>query len=107
MAIDPTGKSLKGFLAEDPDSPVVMLNLLRFKEGGRESYRQYSEALATTFLPKYGGEVVYIGNGDSPLVAEDGLGWDMVLLVGEPSRRAISEMVADPEDQQVKIGWGA
>ena len=101
MAIDPTGQALKGFLAEDPDSPVVMLNLLRFKEGGRESYQQYSEALATTFLPKYGGEVVYLGNGDSPLVAEQGQAWDMVLLVRYPSRRAFSEMVADPGYQKV------
>jgi hypothetical protein len=61
MAIDPTGESLKEFLAEDPDSPVVA----------------------------------------TPLVAEQGHDWDMVLLVRYPTRRAFSEMVADPEYQQV------
>ncbi len=101
MAIDPTGKSLKNFLTDDPDSPVVMLNLLRFTEDGRASYAQYAEALATTFLPRYGGEVLYAGDGDTPLVAEQGQDWDMVLLVRYPTRRAFSEMVADPEYQQV------
>ncbi|MDG4831458.1 hypothetical protein O7627_19355 [Solwaraspora sp. WMMD1047] len=34
-----------GFLAEEPDRPFVMLNLLRFADGGRERYRQYTRAL--------------------------------------------------------------
>ncbi len=101
MAIDPTGQSLKQFLADDPESPVVMLNLLRFTEGGRASYEQYAEALRTTFLPRYGGKVIYAGDGHSPLVADQGQDWDMVLLVGYPTRSAFSRMVADPEYQQV------
>lgn len=101
MAVDPRGADLKQFLAEDPGGPVVMLNLLRFADGGRESYARYAEALATTFLARYGGEVIYAGNGDSPLVAESGQSWDAVLLVRYPSRTAFSEMVADPEYQRV------
>ena len=101
MAIDPTGRSLKQFLADDPEQPVVMLNLLRFAEGGRASYERYAEALSTTFLPRYGGEVVYAGNSGTPLVAEHGQDWDMVLLVRYPTRSAFSRMVADPEYQQV------
>ncbi|MDR7360687.1 DUF1330 domain-containing protein [Nocardioides marmoribigeumensis] len=78
-----------------------MLNLLRFAEGGRASYDQYAEALRTTFLPRYGGEVLYAGDGATPLVAEHGQDWDMVLLVRYPTRRAFSEMVADPAYQEV------
>src|SRR5687768_8068850 len=51
-----------------------MLNLLRFAEGGRESYDQYAEALSETFLPRYGGEVLYAGDGGTPVVAEQGPG---------------------------------
>lgn len=101
MAIDPSGTDLKRFLAEDPGGPVVMLNLLRFAEGGRASYAQYAEKLATVILRRYGGEVVYAGNGTDPLVAEPGQSWDAVLLVRYPSREAFSQMVADPEYQQV------
>jgi uncharacterized protein (DUF1330 family) len=101
MAIDPRGSDLKRYLAEDPGGPVVMLNLLRFADGGRESYDRYAAALSETFLPRYGGEVLYAGSGTTPLVAEAGQDWDAVLLVRYPSRAAFSRMVADPEYQQV------
>ncbi|HEY4625320.1 MAG TPA: DUF1330 domain-containing protein [Blastococcus sp.] len=101
MAVDPRGADLKRFLQEDPDGPVVMLNLLRYAEGGRELYAQYAAALTDTFLPRYGGEVLYAGEGSTALVAESGQDWDAVLLVRYPSRQAFSAMVADPEYQQV------
>ena len=101
MAVDPRGADLKRYLQDDPGGPVVMLNLLRYAEGGRELYAQYAAALTDTFLPRYGGEVLYAGDGSTALVAEDGQTWDAVLLVRYPSREAFSAMVADPEYQQV------
>ena len=101
MAVDPRGVDLKRYLAEDPGGPVVMLNLLRFREGGQDSYASYAAALSTTFLPRVGGEVLYAGDGSTALVAEDGQAWDAVLLVRYPSRAAFSAMVADPDYQQV------
>ena len=101
MAIDPRGTDLRRLLDEDPGGPVVMLNLLRFGEDGRAQYDQYADALATTFLPRYGAEVIYAGDGSTSLVAEPGQDWDAVLLVRYPSRSAFSRMVADPEYQQV------
>ena len=101
MAVDPRGADLKRYLQDDPGGPVVMLNLLRFADGGRELYAQYAEALSNTFLPRYGGEVLYAGDGSTPLVADAGQEWDAVLLVRYPSRAAFSRMVADPEYQQV------
>ncbi|BAD58163.1 DUF1330 domain-containing protein [Nocardia farcinica] len=101
MAVDPRGRDIKRYLAEDPGGPVVMLNLLRFAEGGRESYARYADALRETFLPRYGAEVLYAGDGSTVLVAEEGQSWDAVLIVRYPSRDAFSRMVADPEYQQV------
>jgi uncharacterized protein (DUF1330 family) len=96
--VDPTGADLKRFIAEDDGEPVVMLNLLRFKpEGGRESYNKYAKAIVP-FLEQVGGEVVYYGEGATPLVGDQ---WDAVLLVRYPSRRAFSEMVANPGYQQI------
>ena len=101
MAVDPKGADLKRYLAEDPGGPVVMLNLLRFKpDGGRESYGKYAEALQGTYLDKYGAEVIYAGQGSTPLVAEADQEWDAVLLVRYPSRQALSQMVADSDYQQ-------
>ena len=101
MAVDPRGTDLKRYLQEDPGGPVVMLNLLRYVEGGRESYEQYAEALRSTFLPRYGGEILYAGEGSTVLVAETGQDWDAVLLIRYPTRAAFSAMVADPGYQQV------
>lgn len=100
MPVDPTGADLKRFLEEDPGGPVVMLNLLRFAEGGRSSYARYSAEIQP-FLAKVGGHVVYAGACSTALVAPDGHAWDSILLVAYPSRRAFSEMVADPDYQQI------
>ena len=40
MAIDPRGSDLKRFLADDSGDPVIMLKLLRFVDGGRETYER-------------------------------------------------------------------
>ncbi|WP_448616196.1 hypothetical protein [Modestobacter sp. URMC 112] len=72
MAIAPRGVDLKRCPHEDPGGPVVMLNLLRFAEGGHESYDQSAKALPETFLLRYGGAVLYAGDGGTPLVAEQG-----------------------------------
>ncbi|WP_225813600.1 DUF1330 domain-containing protein [Streptomyces spinosus] len=101
MAIDPTGGDMKAMLAEDPDGPVVMLNLLRFAPGGRALYQEYARHLRETFLPRYGAHVLYAGRGGTALVAEEGQTWDAVVLVRYPSRTAFSRMVADPEYQAV------
>jgi uncharacterized protein (DUF1330 family) len=100
MAVDPRGADLKRYLAEDPGGPVVMLNLLRYKaDGGRERYQRYVEHFRRTAAP-YGAEVVYVGEGSTPVVAETGQSWDAVLLVRYPSRQAFSDMIRDPEYQK-------
>ncbi len=100
MPVDPTGADLKRFLSEDPGGPVVMLNLLRYADGGRDSYRRYGEAIRP-FLDKVGAHLVYAGDCSTVLIAPDGHRWDGILLVSYPSRQAFSAMVADPDYQQI------
>ena len=100
MPVDPTGADLKRFLSEDPGGPVVMLNLLRFAEGGRASYDEYAGAIGP-FLASVGARVVYAGDTSTALVAPDSHAWDAVLLVEYPSREAFSRMVADPAYQRI------
>lgn len=100
MAIDPRGRDLKRFLEEDDGGPVVMLNLLRFVDGGRETYMEYVRAF-TPFAQKHGAELIYAGTGSTALVAEDGQAWDAVLLVRYASRAGFTRMVADPDYQAV------
>jgi len=100
MAVDPTGADLKRFLAEDDGHPVVMLNLLRFKPGGRQSYERYASEIGP-FLEQVGARVVYAGDCSTALVAPAAHEWDAVLLVEYPSRAAFSAMVADPDYQRI------
>ena len=100
--VDLIDEQLERYLAEGPDEPVVMLNLLRFKlDGGRDRYFEYVEAMAPV-MPKYGLELVYVGSGDMPLAAEPGQEWDAVVLVRYPSRQAFADMVRSPEYQAVE-----
>ena len=97
MAVDPRGADLKRFLAEDPWGPVVMLNLLRFRpDGGRDSYLSYARHFREQ-SHRFGAAVLYVGDGSTALVAEDGQAWDAVLLVRYPSRQAFSDMVRDAD----------
>ncbi|WP_116244484.1 DUF1330 domain-containing protein [Nocardiopsis sp. FIRDI 009] len=100
MAVDPSGTALSAALSEVPDGPFVMLNLLRFAPDGRSSYEEYSRR-AGRFLKRYGAELLYAGDGTTPLVAEEGQDWDAVLLVRYPGREAFSRMVADPGYQEI------
>lgn len=100
MPVDPTGQDLKRFLAEDPGGPVVMLNLLKFAEGGRPSYEEYADKIRR-FLDELEAEVLYLGDTSTTLVAPESHDWDAVLLVRYPSREAFSRMVANPDYQQI------
>jgi uncharacterized protein (DUF1330 family) len=100
VAVDPTGQDLKHFLADDPGGPVVMLNLLRFKDGGRASYEEYARRIQP-FLEKLSAEILFVGDLSTVLVAPETHQWDSILMVRYPSRQAFSSMVADPNYQEI------
>jgi uncharacterized protein (DUF1330 family) len=100
LPVDPTGQDLKHFLADDPGGPVVMLNLLRFKEGGRAGYEDYARRIQP-FLDELSAEVVFVGDLSTVLVAPDTHKWDTMLIVRYPSRQAFSSMVANPNYQEI------
>jgi uncharacterized protein (DUF1330 family) len=80
-------------------SPVVMLNLLRFKpDGGRERYSEYGAAVAP-LLERAGARVVFVG--DPATVLLGGRSWDLVLLVEYPTRAAFLEMIGSEAYQAI------
>ncbi len=92
---------LENFVAADPNSPVVMLNLLRFVPDGAAKYLQYIERFSSSGVKdRYGVSVVYGGVGHPSLVAAEGGDWDMVALISYPSRQTFVDMVNDPDYQE-------
>jgi uncharacterized protein (DUF1330 family) len=89
-----------GFAAKTgEDTPVVMLNLLRFRpDGGQERYAEYGAAV-TPLLEKAGARVVFLGESALPLLG-DGR-WDSVLLAEYPTRQAFLDMIASAEYQAI------
>jgi uncharacterized protein (DUF1330 family) len=107
--IDPTGEQLREFAGSADPGPIVMLNLLRFKEradgidaadgiSGREAYERYGEAVAT-HLERAGGSVMFVTECAESVIAPESEAWDMLILVRYPSRQAFLQMIADPDYQ--------
>src|SRR5512134_3866061 len=77
------------------EGPVVMLNLLDFKQaGGRERYLEYAEAVAP-LIDRAEARVLFAGEGSSAVIGPSK--WDMVLLVEYPTRRAFLEMITSEQ----------
>jgi uncharacterized protein (DUF1330 family) len=103
-AITPTQAQIERLMAEaDPLEPVVMLNLLRFKDradgiddgvSGREAYERYAEATAP-FLERVGGRLLLAADAEQMVIGPDALEWDMALMVEYPSRQRFLEMAMD------------
>ncbi|BES70524.1 hypothetical protein RE428_15420 [Marinobacter nanhaiticus D15-8W] len=113
-SIHPSRASLEALVRHfSPDEPVVMLNLLRFREQavysddenetactGREAYARYSKQ-ALPHLEKVGAKAEWVGEAMTTVIGPDEEGWHDVLLVRYPSAEAFLAMVGDPEYQAV------
>lgn len=85
--LDITSEQAKAFGALSVDTPLQMLNLLKFKDqvaetglSGEEQYKAYMKA-ATPFLQKANGVVLYLGKPKLTLIGPQSLEWDKVLIV--------------------------
>lgn len=112
--VNPTQEQVDDFAASAPDdAPIVMLNLLRFREraeyqdglaagnlSGKQAYGRYSRAVIP-LVWEVGGQPLWMGKGRATLIAPVGESWDEVLLVWYPSRRAFVRMVSSEAYQAI------
>ena len=93
----------------DPDEPVVMLNLLNYRDlaepgfgvdglSGREAYGVYGRKFAE-LNPRFGGEPIWMGRALNTIIGDED--WDVVILVRYPTRRQFLEMINDPDYQAI------
>lgn len=103
--VNPTMEQIDEFAQQTvDDSPIVMLNLLKFREvadygpggpeglTGRQAYSRYSKAV-TPLLFEVGGQPLWMGKATAGVIIPDGESWDEVLLVHYPSRAAFVRMI--------------
>jgi uncharacterized protein (DUF1330 family) len=102
MAVDLL--NIKGLSDLDQAVPVVMLNLMRFRErsldgngSGWDAYLRYS-ALTVPMIKTRGGTLLWTGNALSvALGVEHGNQWDYVALVYYPSLHAFTDMMTSAD----------
>jgi hypothetical protein len=92
--------NVRNLEAITPDGPVVMVNLMRFRErsldgdgSGWDAYLRYS-ALTVPMIKARGGTLLWTGNAKGVALGnESGNQWDYVALVYYPSVAAFIDMM--------------
>jgi uncharacterized protein (DUF1330 family) len=104
--IEPTPAQFERLAASEEAGPIVMINLLRFKEHadgidaadgitGAEAYARYAAGVAP-HLQRAGGRVLLALQASESVIGPEQREWDAVFAVEYPSRSAFLEMTGDP-----------
>lgn len=107
MPIIPTDEQLGELLADTRDTPVVMINLLRFKadaegdkaidgESGEAAYMRYAESMRR-LVESGGGRFLWMGKVDQVVIGDTGERFDAAALVEYPSRSGFIEIAMKAE----------
>lgn len=110
MHIEPTQAAGAAFFGNPPEGPIVMLNLLRFRDvadysnhpdlapsepiSGRAAYERYA-AHAMPFLTEAGGDVLFRGDSGAYLIGPQDAHWDLTLLVRHKSAQLFLAFATD------------
>lgn len=109
--IDPTRESFDAFKALPRDTPINMLNLIKFREraaypdghphavkgwSGAEAYAEYGRSSAATF-DRVGGRIVWRGALESIVTGPQDEVWDLAFIAAYPDAAAFLAMVTDAE----------
>ena len=107
-AVYPKGEQLTEAVAKGVKAPIVMLNLLKFKDksaykdgradtaSGREAYNRYGADMMK-FVTDHGGRVLFVGEAKSMVIGQVDELWDAVALVEYPSSEAFVKIAMSPE----------
>ena len=110
-AVIPNEEQMAGFLEGDTETPIKMVNLLKFKDkadykdgrqtnlSGKEAYQIYADEVQG-HLEKVGGQSIFFGEVERLMLGEVEDLWDWVAIAEYPSRKAMLEMVMDSEYQK-------
>ena len=104
--VDPEREQFEAFKKLPRDQPVMMLNLLRFRDkaaykdgremSGAEAYAAYGRESSPVFS-RVGGEIRWRGIPELMLIGPPDKHWDLAFVARYPTAAAFLEMVTDPE----------
>jgi uncharacterized protein (DUF1330 family) len=106
-ALYPTSDRIADLVVDSSGQPIVMLNLLRFRErahyadgraselSGRDAYMLYGEKMSE-LVEREGGRMVFAGQVMSLVIGTVDDMWDAVALVEYPSSSAFARIVTSP-----------
>ena len=109
IAQTPTPEQFQELMAGPADTPVVMVNLLSFKEeadggnegmSGAESYMRYGGAMRE-YVESKGGRFIWTGRVDSMVMGESDADFQIIALVEYPSRKAFVEIATSPHVNEI------
>ena len=105
----PEPEQIEKLMGGPEDTPVVMVNLLSFKEhadggnegmSGQESYMRYGGSMRK-FVESKGGRFIWSGRVDSMVIGESDADFQVVALVEYPSRKAFIEIASSPHVAEI------
>ncbi|MBT8101553.1 MAG: DUF1330 domain-containing protein, partial [Gammaproteobacteria bacterium] len=104
--VDPEREQFEAFKKLPRDEPVMMLNLLRFRDkavyddgrdvSGHEAYETYGQETSPIFA-RVGGEIIWRGKPECTLIGPRDEHWDLAFIARYPTAGAFLEMVTDPD----------
>lgn len=116
--LQPSQEAAVALMRRGIPGPVVMLNLLRFREvadyaatpdlapespiSGEMAFRRYIDH-TLPLLRANGGELLFMGHGGPFLIGPPGEGWDMVMLVRQAS---VEAFLGFAQDEAIIAGVG-
>lgn len=114
--IDPQPGKIKELMQTvNPDTPIVMVNLLKFRDSanyptdsdhspcsGEEAYKRYSK-VASVKIREAGGEIHFASRSMGTLIGPTDEEWDQVILVKYPSFKAFVGMIMAEEYQAASV----
>jgi uncharacterized protein (DUF1330 family) len=112
--VQPTREQVLAFLQSGQEGPIVMVNLLKFRERaeyedgraseltGQEAYRIYAAGMKK-LLEARGGRFVFSGTVRNLLLGEVESLWDVVGLAEYPSPAVMIEIATSPEFHAIEV----
>ena len=109
--IDPNEEVLEAMRHADPSQPIVMLNLLRFRdqalEGfgvdgltGLQAFQRYGQ-LNDADDVRFGSEPIWLGPAHRTIIGDEQ--WDLAILVRYPTRQHFIDKLDDPTYREISL----